>query len=456
MPIMNKSLFSEFEPVSAKAFKQKIQYDLSGADYNETLLWSSPEGIHVKPFYHQEDTQPVNIPGHPQNWSILEEVYILNAKSAALHASSLLDKGVEALSFKADAKFNIEDLLNHLPKKKLTLYFSFSFLDPDFIKSLSIQTLEMGYSSHFNVDIISNLAHSGNWYTDLKSDHKALENILLNTHNDNVIGVDMSLFHNSGANCIQELAYALAQTNEYYTYHSENLRSQTINYKVAIGSNYFFEIAKLRTLRLLHATLAEAYGLNENCHIIAQPATRNKVLYDYNTNMLRTTTECMSAILGGADAIFNLAYDSIYHKSNEFGQRIARNQLLLLKHESYFDLVSNPADGTYYIETLTKQFAEKALDLFKEIEAGDGFISQLIAGKIQKKVKATALKEQEAFNEGKKVLVGTNTYINSEDRMKEDLELYPFLKMNPRKTLIEPIIEKRLAEEVEQKRLQDE
>ncbi len=172
--------------------------------------------------------------------------------------------------------------------------------------------------------------------------------------------------------------------------------------------------------------------------------------------MLRTTTECMSAIIGGANTIANLPYDSLYHKDNEFGDRIARNQLLILKNESYFDKVNNPADGAYYIESLTEQLAEKALLLFKDIEANAGFIKQLIEGTIQKKIQESAIKEQELFNDGKEILVGTNKYPNKNDKMKHDLELYPFVKQKPRKTLITPIIEKRIAEKMEQERLSQE
>jgi methylmalonyl-CoA mutase len=161
----------------------------------------------------------------------------------------------------------------------------------------------------------------------------------------------------------------------------------------------------------------------------------------------------MSAILGGADSIANLPYDALYHKDNEFGDRIARNQLLVLKHESYFDKVNNAADGAYYIESLTEQLAEKALLLFKDIEANGGLITQLIEGNIQKKIIESAAKEQEFFDSGKEVLLGTNKYPNKNDQMKNDLELYPFVKQNARKTLISPIIEKRLAEKLEQERL---
>mgnify|MGYP003484113610 FL=1 len=170
--------------------------------------------------------------------------------------------------------------------------------------------------------------------------------------------------------------------------------------------------------------------------------------------MLRTTTECMSAILGGADAVENLNYDALFHKSNEFGSRISRNQLLVLKSESYLDKVNNPADGTYYIENLTQQLAEKALTLFKDIEANGGLITQLIEGTIQRKIAESATKEQALFDEGKEVLLGTNKYPNAQDKMANDLELFPFVKNNPRKTLISPIIERRLAENLEQQRLE--
>ncbi|MGC1633557.1 MAG: methylmalonyl-CoA mutase family protein, partial [Gelidibacter sp.] len=208
--------------------------------------------------------------------------------------------------------------------------------------------------------------------------------------------------------------------------------------------------------RQLWRTLAEAYGFNTECFIVAIPTKRNKTLYDYNTNMLRTTTECMSAVLGGANTISNLPYDAIYHKDNEFAERISRNQLLVLKHESYFDKVNNPADGAYYIESMTEQLAEKALVLFKDIEANGGFLLQLKEGTIQKKIKESAAREQEQFDKGTLILLGTNKHPHPDDKMKHELELYPFVKKNPVKTLIEPLIEKRLAEAVEQKRLEDE
>jgi methylmalonyl-CoA mutase len=164
----------------------------------------------------------------------------------------------------------------------------------------------------------------------------------------------------------------------------------------------------------------------------------------------------MSAILGGADAIANLPYDALYHKDNEFGDRIARNQLLILKNESYFDKVNNPADGSYYIENLTNQLADKALALFKTIEENGGFLKQLNDGTIKRKIQESSEAEQNLFDAGKEILLGTNKYPNKNDRMKNDLELFPFVKIKSRKTLLSPIIEKRLAEKSEQERLESE
>jgi len=279
---------------------------------------------------------------------------------------------------------------------------------------------------------------------------------------ESVISIDLGLFQNAGANIPQQLAYSLAQLTEYLNHFeklqfSEEKKSKFIfQFNISVGSDYFFEISKIRALRWLFATVAKEFGFNTTCHVIAQPTKRTKTLYDYNVNLLRTTTESMSAILGGANAICNMPYDAIYHKNNKFGDRIARNQLLIMRTESYLDKVGNVAEGTYYIESLTRQLAEKGLEIFKEIEKSGGFLKELKAGIIQKKIKESATEEQEKFNNAELVLIGTNKFENPEDRMTEDIELYPFLKKNPRKTLIEPILEKRLSEESEQKRLEEE
>ncbi|MAU15573.1 MAG: methylmalonyl-CoA mutase [Muricauda sp.] len=458
----NTGLFQEFPEVSAKQWKQKIQVDLKGADYNEALVWESLEGINVKPFYHQEDIEHITTFSLPKDldWLVGQCIYVGDTKKANSKALEILEKGVESLIFtipSEETDFNA--LLTGIDFERTELYFNFEFLVLEPVKKLVSLLKENKAKAHLNIDIIGHLAKDGNWYHNLEKDHQILTEMLsLGNSSISVIGVDISLYQNSGANMVQQLAYGLAQANEYLNHAvSKGIEKLLpITFKVAVGSNYFFEIAKIKALRWLWNSLASEYGIQSRCNILAMPSKRNKTLYDYNVNMLRTTSESMSAVLGGSDTVCNMPYDAIYHKDNEFGERIARNQLLLLKEEGYFTKASQIAEGTYYIESLTNQLADKALVLFKQIEKAGGFLDSLKKGMVQRKIKESAEKEQQLFDEGKIISLGTNKYQNPQDRMKDDLELYPFVKTKARKTIIEPIIEKRLAEASEQKRLNDE
>ena len=452
---MTENLFDAFEPVSSKQWKQQIQYELKGADYNDTLVWESPEGIKVKPFYHNdEEAAKFDINTAKNSFSILQNIYVHDVALSNKRALDTLNRGAESIRFTIENDtVSIEDLMQNLPLEKTHYFFYLPFLSIDFVNKIDVFATKSQAKCHIQIDPIGQLAKDGNWFQNVENDFEKLNSISQKASIP-FLTINSGIYQNAGANCVQQLAYTLAHVNEYFN-RVKNC-NQPITIEVTVGTNYFFEIAKLRALRILFNTIATEYDHNLDCHIIVTPTKRNKTIYDFNVNMLRTTTECMSAILGGANSIANLPYDSLYHKDNEFGDRIARNQLLVLKHESYFDKVSNPADGAYYIESLTEQLSEKALLLFKEIEAKGGFITQLIEGNIQKKISESAAKEQELFDSGKEILLGTNKYPNKNDRMKHDLELYPFVKQNPRKTLITPIIEKRLAEKIEQERLSQE
>ncbi len=451
-------LFDEFSPVSSKEWKQKIQFDLKGADYNKTLVWESPEGIKVKPFYHSDDAvEAASNLTRTNGWSAAQAIYAGNAALANEKALKELKRGAESLYFIMPKEtLNVKILLKDIALSKVPIYFEFAFLSSAYVQEIQNFAGNSSHQIYFNIDPIGQLARIGNWFYNREIDFKILTDLTaLNVKN--LLCVDLGLYQNSGADMIQQLAYALAHANEYLNTFKDTLSASfSMTFKIAIGSNYFFEIAKIRALRLLWRSIAAEYAITANCHIIAYPTKRNKVLYDYNTNMLRTTTECMSAVLGGADTVCNFPYDSLYHKDNEFANRIALNQLLLLKYESYFDKVDNAADGAYYIESITNQLAEKALLLFKSIEKSGGFLKELKAHKIQKKIQESSQKQQVRFNEGHDVLIGTNRYQNKADKMKDEIEIYPFLKIKPRKTLIKPILERRLAEEIEQKRLENE
>lgn len=443
---MSKSLFKDFNAVSSKEWKQKIQVDLKGADYNHTLIWKTSDGIDVKPFYHADefDDLPNVTASEATKWKISQSIDVNNTSEANTLAKSVIQKGAEHIIFNIkDKVINIEELVSNI---SVPIHINTDKLSLDFVEKLS--NLSDSISISINNDIIGNLGKTGNWYHSLTKDHEIFEESIKQT---NQIYIDLSHYQNAGANSVQQLAYALAHCNEYLN-HFENknwsLNEVEVTFNTAVGSNYFFEIAKLRALRLLWNSLSETYKTNPNCKITATPSHRNKTIYDYNVNMLRTTTECMSAILGGANVICNQPYNNLFQESTKFGERISRNQLLILKKESYFDAVNNPSDGSYYIENLTTQLSTKALDLFKNIEANGGFLKQLKEGTVQRKIKESAAKEQKDFDNGNITLLGTNKHPNTMDKMKDALEKDPFLKIEKRKTLIEPIIEKRLSEKI--------
>jgi len=466
---MSDSLYNEFNSISAKQWKQKIQADLNGVDYNEALVWETNDGIKVKPFYHQEEFKKLPIKSTKKNCSICQSIFISDEKTASYLAKDALQKGATSLQFEANTAFDIKELLIGIvaqsdSEESLKIHFKLNFLSESFLSDLIAQTKT--YKVYLNIDLIGNLAKTGNWFYNQNRDHEVLGNMLkVASNNTSILSVDVALYQNAGATIVQQVAYALAHGNEYLNHlditnsslSTKVLECQTscneIQFHFAVGSNYFFEIAKLRAFKYLWKLLLEAYEQKSKAIIFVQPSVRNKTIYDYNVNLLRTTTECMSAILGGADSISNLAYDAVYHKKNEFGERISRNQLLILQEESYFRVANQIADGSYYIETITEQVSEKALTLFKDIEKNGGFLKQLQAGTIQRKIEESALNEQVQFDNGEVILLGTNKHTNPNDKMKDELALYPFVKINPRKTLIKPIIARRLAEKLEKERL---
>ncbi len=455
---MSDFLFDEFPSVSSKQWKQKIQFDLKGADYNETLLTKTNEGITIKPFYHKDEMESIEIPNTPDSFNICQSIFVSTEKTANYLAIDSIKRGADSIQFIANAPFEIEVLLANIPKE-VEIHFQLNFLSENF--TIELASHLKGYNSFLNIDIIGWLAKEGNWFSTLNQDFEILSNIQKSTNKINVLQVDVSQYQNAGATIVQQVAYALAHGNEYLNYINNNtllrdISNQKINFNFSIGSNYFFEIAKLRAFRHLWKLISDEYTQKFEANIFTQPTNRNKTLYDYNTNMLRTSTECMSAILGGTNTISNNSYDHLFHKKNEFGERISRNQLLIFKEESAFDNVANFSKNSYYIEALTIEIAQKALAVFKNIEKTGGFLKQLKEGTIQRKIKESADKEQAQFDAKEIVLLGTNKHPNMDDKMKDNIELFPFVKTKSRKTLISPIIAKRLSEKIEQERLKNE
>ncbi len=446
-----ENLLQDFRPISSKEWKQKMQVELNGLDYNDTLVWESLEGIKVKPFYHiDQDFKPSHAPNISTDFAIKETIFVADVQKSNLNAHHKLQRGAQIIQFIIDPKnIDLLALMQGLDSNKIWV----SFTEISFVAIEKLIALAENQKWHvsFLIDVMSPFMTNGNWVMNQNDDFLFTKKI--STHQLGTLMVDNTLLQNAGANIIQQLAYTVLHWN---TYLENRIFAKHTILNVAIGGNYFFEIAKLKALRILAQSLSDLYEVPLPYQIVATPSKRNKTIYDYNVNMLRTTTECMSGILGGADVLENMPYDGLYHKNNDFGDRIARNQLLIIREEAYLSQNKNAVEGSYYLEALISEMVEKSLQLIKHIDNNKGFISQLFEGAIQRKIKESAQKEQALLDHGDEVLLGTTKYANPNDLMKNDLQLYPFVKRNTRKTLITPIIPVRLAEAHEQKRLQDE
>ena len=252
---MNTFLFNEFIGTSSAAWKQKIQADLKGADYNETLLWKTNEGITVKPFYSKEDRTNTKLDLPKKGFNICQTIFIDNEKIANSLALDALRRGATSIQFISKKPFNCSLLLQNIDINTILIYFRFQFLPSVFLVELS-KSINPN-KTFIQLDIIGNLAENGNWFINLNEDFRQLDLILKS--NKNCVSVSSDLYQNAGATIVQELAYTLAHANEYLNYFGKDIADK-IHFTFSAGSNYFFEIAKLRAFRILWRTLLNEYG----------------------------------------------------------------------------------------------------------------------------------------------------------------------------------------------------
>jgi len=455
-----EKILDEFIKIDSKLWNKKIKDDLKKLGHSSIPSYNSKENIKIKPFYTSEDLNNLknSDSNYPNSWAICQNITADNSSDANIKALELINKGAESMNFIIqNDSILCNDLLKNIDIEKTELFFKIKFHSNSYLKSLNDIIKSSSTSFNISYDPIGSLVKTGSWESSMNEDlDKLNKNINILEKFNNVIIVNSGLYQNSGANIFEEIAFTLSHANEYLN-HLNGKCANKIAFNISMGSNYFFEIAKLKALRLLWSTITKEYNNEINFpHIIAKPSKRNKTIYDYNNNILRTTTECMSAILGGANTISNITYDSIFNNKNEYSDKIALNQLLIIKHETYIDKVKNAADGSYYINSLTNTIAEESLRIFKDIENNGGFISALEKNIIQKRIDKSHRIEQELFNNNKEKLLGINIFTDIDQKIKSEINKPIFTKSNTRKTKIKPISEIRLAEEIELSRIKNE
>ena len=439
-------LSEQFPPISKEKWMEKIAADLKGADYNKKLVWHTQEGFDVEPFYREEDLKELAYldcnPGefpfvrgnkvHDNDWLIRQDIDASDVKKANKEALAVLNKGVEALGFVFDEgqKVNASDL-ETLLKDICTEAIEVNFVAPH--DTLNIASLFIDYANKnnknlaeqrasVNFDPIGHFALYGKFCEDENKLFADAKSLIEKTKDAKVlkpITVHSSYFKNAGVTIVEELGITLAMGSEYLARLTDAgldaaVVNENLRFHFGVGTNYFMEIAKFRAARYMWAQIAQKYGIDKpkcKMHIHAQTSTWSMSVYDPYVNTLRTTTEAMSATLGGVESLTVDPFN-FYEKPTVQSERIARNQQIILKEESYFKNIVDPAGGSYYIEMLTHKLIQEAWKIFLNIEDEGGFVSSYRKGEFQKRLRDTVKTRAEQIALRKEKFLGTNEFPN--------------------------------------------
>ena len=447
-----EKLFSEFQAPTKQEWLDKIGVDLKGADFQKRLVWKTPEGFSVQPFYQRDDVEklstPYSMPGefpfvrgnkkNDNTWYIRQEIEADDAKAANAKALDILNKGIDSLSFTipgdcVSAEF-VEALLKDIYCDCVELNFNTCKRHSAELAEILVAYFEKkGYDKEKIVGSIDwdpmdkilqgkpvdHIMEVMNTYA------VPLVNALKDYPNFRCITVNAVNLSNKGAYCMQELGYALAWGNEYMQQLTDagvdaTLAAKKIKFNMGISENYFMEIAKFRAGRMLWAEIVKQYEPKCDCacQMIVNAITTeyNMTIFDAHVNLLRSQTETMSAALAGVHSIVVTPFDAAYEKPDDFSERIARNQQLLLKEECHFNTVVDPSAGSYYIETLTESLAKEAWKEFLAVEEKGGFLEAIKSGAVQEDIDATNAKRHTLAAQRREFILGTNQFPNFNEK----------------------------------------
>ena len=451
-----KGLFSEFRDISFKEWKNKANFDLKGEVFNEILNCKSLEGINI-PTYFSSDSNSKKLE-HTKNsnraTSFAKSFIFRNDKRSINIFRLFIKDDFDTAKLFIPKDFKLSEIINIKALHSKNIQFDFEYFDESFVNELKELSKQIynGYFIYLNIDIIGKLSIEGNWTRSEKEDFDLIKSF--SSLPDNIIPFAVNTIHyqNAGANIVQQISYALATAVEYADLIGPTFFKK-VQFNFAIGSNFFLEIAKISAFDYLMNLIKLKYNSKTHNQICCESTRRNKTIYDAHNNLLRSGTEAFSALLSNVDTFVSFEYDSTYNNANKTSSRLGYNQLNILNDEAYASKVENVAEGSYYINFIKYEFAEKALEIFKLIESGGGILKQIKDGIIQRKVNESSQKEQSLFNEGKIKIIGSNFVENKSELMDENIRKYPFIKLKHARTIFNKIYPKRLSEEIEKNRL---
>ena len=408
---MENSFYQDFASISAREQVEKIIQDIGGEQDLEKISWLTPEGFQLQPIYHRKEDKP-NSPftATKTPWKLGQYIQFAALETTLDRINHALANEVEVLYLDVGSFEHIIPKVAEAVKDKSIEVFFFFKTSP---KNDVLYALQQLTNMCIFYDVFGQYASRGEWVENEEKDLLQLKELNQQLTSPTFF-VDASIYANAGGNTIQQIGYTLLHLNEYLTHleHLKNHNAVNLTIKIAQGGTYFMEIAKSIALRTLVNTIVKEYDFPISIQIIAEPQQRNKSRLDYNTNLLRSSTEMMSAILGDADIVMNHPYDLRFNLPNLFSDRLARNQLLILKHESFFDRLPNVTQGSYFIEALVEDIKRASWALFLKHEAFGGWLCQVQNNTIQNEIYHAREKEQSRIEQGLNTVVGVNKYFD--------------------------------------------
>ena len=436
-----KKLFDQFAPVTPEEWRAKAEVDLKGADFEKKMVWRTNEGFNAQPLYRSVDIadlkQTKSLPGefpyvrgtrYNNDWKVRQNIDVDDVQAANAKAVEVLGKGINSIGFHmhgsdVDLKALFKGI--DLPACEINIMCC-PKCAVKYAKELVEICKENGCEDTFVGSITFNpfkrtFKHGEPFPGDIVAMATELMNVVKPVAHLRVFSVDSLALNNAGAYIYQELGYALAWGAEWMAMMTEagftaDEVANRIKFNMGVSTVYFMEIAKFRAARELWALIVKQFNpANDySCmmNVNAETSRYNQTIYDSYVNLLRSQTEAMSAALACVDSIVVTPFDAPYKVSDDFSERIARNQQILLKEESHLDKVVDPAGGSYYVEMLTKNLAEQGWKLFLDVEDKGGFKAALESGDIINAVNATAKERFDKVAKRREQLLGTNQFPN--------------------------------------------
>lgn len=437
-----EKLFDQFSPVSPEEWRAKAEVDLKGADFDKKMIWRTNEGFNVQPLYRGVDIKDFktidSLPGeYPyvrstrtnNVWLVRQDIKVENAKAANAKALDVLNKGVTALGFKLckGIEIDLDTLLDGIYTDVVEINFTICPSRAiELAKALVAYLQKKGTAEKFVGSIDYNpykkqLKAGKHLPANIADEAAELLKIVEPVKHLRVLSVNSEMLSNAGAFIYQELGYALAWGNEWMAQltdkgFSADEVAHRIKFNMGVSTIYFMEIAKFRAARMLWAQIVKQYKPECDCAckmvVNASTARFTQTLFDSHVNLLRSQTQAMSAALACVDEITVTPFDAPYSEGDDFSERIARNQQILLMEESHLDKVVDPAGGSYYVEELTMSLAQVAWKLFLEVEDNGGFMAMVANNEIANAVNASAASRFDKVAKRKEQLLGTNQFPN--------------------------------------------